>query len=377
MTFTTLPATLMRGGTSKGLFFRADQLPDDPARVQALMIRALGSPDPYGGQLDGLGTGISSTSKIVIIGPSQQPGCHVDYLFGHVAIADALVDWSGNCGNLSAAVPVFALMQQLVAGAPANGPVAVHIWQANIGKKIIAELQMQNGRPVWWGDYLLDGIAFSAAPIRLRFLDPAGGASGKLFPTGRPRDTLTLPDGSTLDATLIDAGNPTVFVRAADLGLRGDETGHALSAEQQQKLEWARCAGAVKMKLGPDADTIQRERPATPKISFLSPASQPGCALTARIVSMGRLHHAYTGTGAIALAAAAAINNTLVAELCGAPVRDQALTFAHAGGSQTLEAIVQRQGRSWQIAEVVMTRHARPLMQGTLYVPCTGEVGSK
>ena len=301
----------------------------------------------------------------------------MDYLFGHVAIADALVDWSGNCGNLSAAVPVFALMQQLVAGAPANGPVAVHIWQANIGKKIIAELQMQNGRPVWWGDYLLDGIAFSAAPIRLRFLDPAGGASGKLFPTGRPRDTLTLPDGSTLDATLIDAGNPTVFVRAADLGLRGDETGHALSAEQQQKLEWARCAGAVKMKLGPDADTIQRERPATPKISFLSPASQPGCALTARIVSMGRLHHAYTGTGAIALAAAAAINNTLVAELCGAPVRDQALTFAHAGGSQTLEAIVQRQGRSWQIAEVVMTRHARPLMQGTLYVPCTGEVGSK
>lgn len=377
MTFTTLPATLMRGGTSKGLFFRADQLPDDPARVQALMIRALGSPDPYGGQLDGLGTGISSTSKIVIIGPSQQPGCHVDYLFGHVAIADALVDWSGNCGNLSAAVPVFALMQQLVAGAPANGPVAVHIWQANIGKKIIAELQMQNGRPVWWGDYLLDGIAFSAGPIRLRFLDPAGGASGKLFPTGRPRDTLTLPDGSTLDATLIDAGNPTVFVRAADLGLRGDETGHVLSAEQQQKLEWARCAGAVKMKLGPDADTIQRERPATPKISFLSPASQPGCALTARIVSMGRLHHAYTGTGAIALAAAAAINNTLVAELCGAPVRDQALTFAHAGGSQTLEAIVQRQGRSWHIAEVVMTRHARPLMQGTLYVPCTGEVGSK
>ena len=377
MTFTTLPATLMRGGTSKGLFFRADQLPDDPARVQALMIRALGSPDPYGGQLDGLGTGISSTSKIVIIGPSQQPGCHVDYLFGHVAIADALVDWSGNCGNLSAAVPVFALMQQLVAGAPANGPVAVHIWQANIGKKIIAELTMQDGVPVWWGDYQLDGIAFPAAPIRLRFLDPAGGASGKLFPTGRPRDTLTLPDGSTLDATLIDAGNPTVFVRAADLGLRGDETGHALSAEQQQKLEWARCAGAVKMKLGPDADTIQRERPATPKISFLSPASQPGCALTARIVSMGRLHHAYTGTGAIALAAAAAINNTLVAELCGAPVRDQALTFAHAGGSQTLEAIVQRQGRSWQIAEVVMTRHARPLMQGTLYVPCTGEVGSK
>ncbi len=293
----------------------------------------------------------------------------MDYLFGHVAIADALVDWSGNCGNLNAAVPVFALMQQLVAGAPANGPVAVHIWQANIGKKIIAELTMQDGAPVWWGDYQLDGIAFPAAPIRLRFLDPAGGASGKLFPTGRPRDTLTLPDGSTLEATLIDAGNPTVFVRAADLGLRGDETGHALSAEQQQKLEWARCAGAVMMKLGPDIDTIQRERPATPKISFLSPASQPGCALTARIVSMGRLHHAYTGTGAIALAAAAAIKNTLAAELCGAPVRGQPFSFAHAGGSQTLEAIVQRHGRSWQVSEVVMTRHARPLMQGTLYIP--------
>jgi 2-methylaconitate cis-trans-isomerase PrpF len=369
MNFTTLPATLMRGGTSKGLFFRADQLPDNPAQVQALLVRALGSPDPYGSQLDGLGTGISSTSKIVIIGPSQQPGCHVDYLFGHVAIADGLVDWSGNCGNLSAAVPVFALMQHMVAGAPANGPVAVHIWQANIGKKIIAELHMQDGLPVWWGDYHLDGIAFPAAAIRVRFLDPAGGASGKLFPTGRPHDTLTLPDGSTLEATLIDAGNPTVFVRAADLGLRGDETGHALSAEQQQKLEWARCAGAVMMKLGPDADTIHRERPATPKISFLSPASQPGCALTARIVSMGRLHHAYTGTGAIALAAAAAIKHTLAAELCGAPVRGQPFTFAHASGSQTLEAIMQRHGRSWKVEEVAMTRHARPLMQGTLYIP--------
>lgn len=369
MSYRTLPVTLMRGGTSKGLFFRMDALPTDTPTRERLLLRALGSPDPYGKQIDGLGTGISTTSKAVLIGPSNQPDCDIDYLFGHVAIADALVDWSGNCGNLSAAVPLFALQQGMVAGAATNGPVSVRIWQANIGKRIIAELEMQDGEPVWWGGYRIDGVPFPGAPIRLRFLDPAGGASGQLFPSGQACELLTLPDGQQLAATLIDAGNPTLFVRAADFGLHGEERGEELDATALKRLEWARCAGAVRMGLGSDPQQISRERPATPKISFLSPTRSADCALTARILSMGRLHHAYTGTGAIALAAAAAIDGTLVAELCGGSWRDQPLCFAHASGSQTLSAVVNGKDSHWHIAEVSMTRTARPLLSGTLYVP--------
>lgn len=362
-----LPATLMRGGTSKGLFFRADALPDDPELCQQLLLRAIGSPDPYGRQIDGLGTGISSTSKVVILSASSREDCHIDYLFGHVAIADALIDWSGNCGNLSAAVPVFALLEKLAT--PADGRAEVHIWQANIGKKIVAELDVRHGQPVWAGDFSIDGVAFPAAPITLRFLDPAGGSAGKLFPTGKRTDVLALPDGGEIAATLIDAGNPTVFVAAADLGLRGDETAAELDDAMLATLEHLRASGAVAMGLSPDLDTASRERPATPKISFLSPPRAEGRHLEARILSMGKLHHAYTGTGAIALAVAASLPDTVASQVIGKVLKKEALSFAHASGGQELQAVVKRHGRGWRVEEVVMVRSARPLMAGEVYVP--------
>jgi len=361
-----LKSTLMRGGTSKGLFFASHQLPDDPALLERLFIRALGSPDPYGKQIDGVGTGISTTSKVAIVGPSARPDCDIDYLFGHVAIGEAKVDWSGSCGNLTAAVPLFALMERLLP--VKNGMAEVRIWQANIGKKIVATLEVRDGEPLWVGDYCIDGVAFPGAPVTLRFIDPAGGASGKLLPTGKVCDALALPNGSRIAATLIDAGNPTVFVRAADLGLTGFETAEQLSADTLARLEALRAAGALAMGL---VDSLEAAvaRPATPKISFVGEARDEGCALNGRILSMGKLHHAYTGTGAIALAAAAAIKGTVVAEAIGQPWRGKPLTFSHASGRQTLEALVSRQGRSWHIDEVVMTRTARPLMRGEVFVP--------
>lgn len=366
-TLHSLKATLMRGGTSKGLFFRADSLPADPEVRDRLLLRAIGSPDPYGQQIDGLGTGISSTSKIVILSPSQRPDCDVDYLFGHVAIGEPLIDWSGNCGNLTAAVPLFAVSSGLVAP-DKDGPFTVHIWQANIGKRIRAEIDIERGQAVWHGDYPIDGVAFPGAPIKLHFLDPAGGNSGALFPTGRTCDTLRLPDGSELAATLIDAGNPMVFVRAADLGLSGFETATDLSAATRQTLEWARAAGAVAMGLARDVASATRERPATPKISFLSPPREAGADLNGRILSMGRLHHAFTGTGAIALAAACAIEGTLASEEASGVIRGRQLSFSHASGGQSLEARVSQSDAEWRVDEVVMTRTARPLMSGEVWV---------
>jgi len=361
-----LQSTLMRGGTSKGLFFASHHLPDEPALLERLFIRALGSPDPYGKQIDGLGTGVSTTSKVAIIGPSARPDCDIDYLFGHVAIGDARVDWSGSCGNLTAAVPLFALMERLLP--VKNGLAEVRIWQANIGKKIVATLEVRDGEPVWVGDTRIDGVAFPGAPVTLRFIDPAGGASGKLFPSGRVCDELALPDGRRIAATLIDAGNPTAFVRAAELGLTGFETAEQLTAEQLAVLEQLRIAGTVAMGLA-DSPEAAAARQATPKISFVGTARDEGCQLNGRILSMGRLHHAYTGTGAIALAAAAAIKGTIVAEAIGQPWRGKPICFSHASGRQTLEALVSREGRGWRIDEVVMTRTARPLMRGEVFVP--------
>lgn len=359
-----LKATLMRGGTSKGLFFRSDALPEDPDLIQALLLRAIGSPDPYGKQMDGLGTGISSTSKVAIIAPSSRDDCDVDYLFGHVSIGQAHIDWSGSCGNLTAAVPLFAVQEKLAQ--VTDGKVEVRIWQANIGKRIVAELEVKNGEPVWAGDFRIDGVAFPGAPITLRFLDPAGGASGQLFPTGQRAEMLSLPDGQEIRATLIDAGNPTVFVVAEELRLGGSETAEQLSAETLGQLEHLRTQAAVRMGL---AETLEQAAPAIPKISFVSRASVDGTQLNARILSMGRLHHAYTGTGAIALAVAASLKDTVVAGLLKQPLRGKALTFSHASGQQTLQAKLVKQGRGQQVAEVVMQRTARPLMTGEVFVP--------
>jgi hypothetical protein len=367
-----LKATLMRGGTSKGLFFRSDALPDDPKLIQALLLRAIGSPDPYGKQMDGLGTGISSTSKVAIIAPSSRDDCDVDYLFGHVSIGQAHIDWSGSCGNLTAAVPLFAVQEQLVP--VKDGKVEIRIWQANIGKRIVAELEVKDGEPVWTGDFHIDGVAFPGAPITLRFLDPAGGASGKLFPTGQRSEILNLANGDKVRATLIDAGNPTVFIEASALQLLGSETPEELTPATLASLEHLRAQAAVKMGLAESIETATQEQPAIPKISFISPASVAGTQLNARILSMGKLHHAYTGTGAIALAAAAGFKDTVVAGMLSQPLRGKALTFSHASGQQTLQAKLVRQGRGHQVTEVVMQRTARPLMVGEVLVPLAEKV---
>ncbi|OHX10750.1 hypothetical protein BI347_19745 [Chromobacterium sphagni] len=365
--FYRLPATLMRGGTSKGLFIRADALPEDTELWQTMLLRAIGSPDPYGQQMDGLGTGFAGSSKVVILSPSRRDDCDIDCLFGHAAISEARMNWSGNCGNLSAAVPLFAVMEKLVR--PEDGVATIAIWQANVGKRILAELEIFDGQPVWQGDFFIDGVAFPGAPIRLRFLDPAGGSSGELFPSGRLIDELRLPDGSHVEATLVDAGNPTVFVRARDFGLKGCETAAQIALATLRRLELARATAAVAMGLAEDIFAAERERPAIPRISFLSASGEPDCQLNARILSMDRVHHAYTGTGAIALACACAAEGTLPAELAGGAVRGMPLTFSHASGRQTLEAVLGRDELGWSISEVVMTRTARPLMRGEAYIP--------
>ncbi|KUM05531.1 hypothetical protein KIF53_09715 [Chromobacterium subtsugae] len=362
-----LPAMLMRGGTSKGLFIRADSLPEDTEQWEAMLLRALGSPDPYGLQMDGLGTGLASSSKVMILSPSRRDDCDIDCLFGHASIADARIDWSGNCGNLSAAAPLFAMLENMAR--PADGVATIAIWQANVGKRILAELEVFDGQPVWQGDFFIDGVSFPGAPIRLRFLDPCGVSSGELFPSGRLMDELKLPDGSHIEATLVDAGNPTVFVRARDFGLSGREPAGPMPLATLRRLELARATAAVAMGLAEDIFAAERERPAFPRISFLSAAADAECQLNARLLSMDRVHHAYSGTGAIALACACAVDGTLPAELAGGAVRGMPLTFSHASGKQTLEAVLGRAELGWSVSEVVMTRTARPLMRGEVYIP--------
>ncbi|QND85547.1 2-methylaconitate isomerase [Chromobacterium vaccinii] len=361
-----LPATLMRGGTSKGLFIRADALPDDTEQWQSLLLRAIGSPDPYGRQTDGLGNGTTRSSKVVIVSPSRRDDCDVDALFGHVFTDEARIDWSGNCGNLAAAVPLFAVMEKLAR--PEDGVATIAIWQANVGKRILAELEIFEGQAVWQGDFLIDGVAFPGAPIRLRYLDPAGDCS-EMFPTGLLMDKLKLPDGSQVDATLIDAGNPTLFVRARDFGLKGRETAAEIDPGIMRRLEMARAAATVAIGLADDIFAAGREYPATPKISFLSQDGDPDCALHARALSMGKLHPAYPGTDAIALACACATEGTLPAELAGGPVRGMPLTFSHPSGRLTLEAVLGLDSLGWKVDEVVLTRTARPLMRGEVFIP--------
>ncbi|UTH73865.1 PrpF domain-containing protein [Chromobacterium sp. IIBBL 290-4] len=362
-----LPATLMRGGTSKGLFVRADALPEDTERWEAMLLRAIGSPDPNRLLLDGLGHGRPGSSKVVILSPSRREDCDVDCLFAHVAPDVPRIDWSGHCGNLSAAIPLFAAMENMIQ--PQDGVATVSIWQANVGKRILAELEIFNGEPVWQGDFLIDGITFPGAPIRLRFLDPAGSRCGELYPSGRLIEELMLPDGSRVEATLIDAGNPTAFVQAKDFGLSGHETQLDIPRQSLQRLALARASAAVAMGLAKDIFEADRESPASPRISILAPGIEGETHLHARILSGHRLHDAFSGTGAIALACACATEGTLPARLAGGAVRGQALTFSHGKGLQTLEAVLGLDTMGWKIDEVVMTRTARPLMRGEVYIP--------
>jgi len=381
-----IPAVYMRGGTSKGVFFLADDLPADPQERDRILMRTIGSPDRYGRHIDGMGGATSSTSKVVILSKSKQAGCDVDYLFGQVAIDRPLVDWSGNCGNLSAAVGPFAISSGLVA-APTDGTAMVRIWQANIKKRIVSHVPMAGGEVEELGDFQLDGVAFPAAEVQLEFLDPAddeaeqGGEGGPTFPTGNHIDMLDVPGVGKVEATLINAGNPTVFVDASRLGFKGTELQGDVNGDKAvlAKVEAVRAAGSVAMGDAATAEEATAKRPHTPKLAYVAkPATYTASDgrtvdarsidLLARIFSMGALHHAMTGTGAVAIAAAAAIPGTLVHRV--SPVgADGRVRFGHPSGTLRVGAEVARDGNHWSVTKVMMSRSARRLMEGWVRVP--------
>ena len=386
-----IPATYMRGGTSKGVFFRLQDLPEaaqKPGAVRdALLLRVIGSPDPYGKQTDGMGGATSSTSKTVIVSRSQQPEHDVDYLFGQVSIDKPFVDWSGNCGNLSAAVGPFAIEAGLIdkSQLPEDGIATVRIWQANIGKTIIAKVPMHGGAVQELGDFELDGVTFPAAEVQIEFLDPADG-EGALFPTGNTVDELEVPTdiapSGKLSATLINAGIPTIFVNAEDIGYTGTELQEAINSDEQAlaRFENLRAIGAVKMSLiGHVEEAVSRQH--TPKVAFVAPPSaytaSSGKAIGAgdidllvRALSMGKLHHAMMGTAAVAIGTAAAIPGTLVNLAAGGGERD-AVTFGHPSGTLKVGAAAQQQNGQWQVTKAIMSRSARTLMTGAVHVPAS------
>jgi 2-methylaconitate isomerase len=377
-----IPAVYMRGGTSKGVFFLADDLPSDSRERDRILMRVIGSPDRYGKHTDGMGGATSSTSKVVILSKSKRADSDVDYLFGQVAIDRPLVDWSGNCGNLSAAVGPCAIGMGLVA-APADGLATVRIWQANISKKIVNHVPMSGGEVQELGDFQLDGVAFPAAEVQLEFLDPAddGGDAGATFPTGNHIDLLDVPGVGKIEATLINAGNPTVFVDAAALGFKGTELQGDINGDKALlgRVEAVRALGAVAMGDAATPEEATATRQHTPKLAFVAKpagyAASDGRAvetgsidLLARIFSMGVLHHAMTGTGAVAIAAAAAIPGTVVHRV--APVgADGRVRFGHPSGTLKVGAEVHKDGNHWTVTKVLMSRSARRLMEGWVRVP--------
>jgi probable AcnD-accessory protein PrpF len=386
MTQRKIPAVYMRGGTSKGLFFHAGVLPAEPELRDRILLRAIGSPDPYGKHIDGMGGATSSTSKVVIVSRSDRLDCDVEYRFGQVAIDGPVIDWSGNCGNLTTAVGPFAISEGLFP-ASREGTAVVRLWQANIGKRIIAHVPVHNGEVVEEGDFELDGVTFPAAEIRLEFLDPGGGAGdadGPMFPTGRPVDTLDVPEAGRFEATLINAGNPTIFVEARTLGLSGVElqdevNGHVVLLARCERI---RSHAAVRMGLSASAAEATRQRPHTPKLAFVAPprdyTASSGKAvaagaidLTARILSMGKLHHAMTGTGAVALAAAAAVPGTIVDRVRNGRSTDGRVRFGHPSGTLSVGAQAELRDGVWSVTRVTMSRTARRLMEGAICVPAS------
>ncbi|BDN92890.1 putative methylaconitate Delta-isomerase PrpF [Aeromonas caviae] len=387
-----IPATYLRGGTSKGVFFRLSDLPErcqqpGPAR-DAFFLRVIGSPDPYGAHMDGMGGATSSTAKCVILSKSQQPDHDVDYLYGQVAIDKAFVDWSGNCGNLSTGAGAFAIHAGLVdpSRIPESGTCEVRIWQANISKTILAHVPVTNGQVQETGDFELDGVTFPAAEIVLEFLDPSdeGEDGGALFPTGNLVDDLEVPDSvvksGTLKATLISAGIPTVFVNAEDIGYEGTELREQINTDPEAlaRFEAIRVAGALRMgliKRPEEAATRQH----TPKIAFVAPAKDYRTAsgkeiitgeidLLVRALSMGKLHHAMMGTCAVAIGTAAAIPGTLVNLAAGGGERE-AVRFGHPSGTLRVGAQAEQVAGQWTVTKALMSRSARILMEGWVRVP--------
>lgn len=386
-----IPATYMRGGTSKGVFFRLEDLPEE-ARVPGeardrLFQRVIGSPDPYAAQIDGIGSATSSTSKCVILSPSTQPDHDVDYLYGQVSIDTDFVDWSGNCGNLSTAAGAFAIHAGYVDPASAeNGICAVRVWQANIGKTIIARVPVSDGQVQETGDFELDGVTYPAAEIVLEFIDPAddNGGGASMFPTGNLVDTLDVPEslvaGGRLDATLINAGIPTIFVRAKDIGYTGTELRETINSDAAAlaRFEALRTIGALKMGLIKTPEEAAK-RQHTPKIAFVaSPVDHRTSSgkemlageidLLVRALSMGQLHHAMMGTASVAIATATAVPGTIVNEAAGGGARTQ-VRFGHPSGSLRVGAEAKLVDGQWTVTKAVMSRSARILMEGWARVP--------
>jgi probable AcnD-accessory protein PrpF len=385
-----IPATYIRGGTSKGVFFRLEDLPTaaqvSGAARDALLMRVIGSPDPYAKHTDGMGGATSSTSKCVIVSPSTQPGHDVDYLYGQVSIDTAFVDWSGNCGNLSTAVGPFAIMSGFIdrSRLPWDGVFPVRVWQANIGKTIVVHVPIADGEVQETGDFELDGVTFPAAEIVLEFLDPADEGEGEggtsMFPTGNLVDALDVPGVGVLDVTMINAGIPTVFVRAADIGYTGSELQEGINGDPKAlaMFEAIRAHGAVRMGLIADVSEASK-RQHTPKVAFVAPPADYVASsgkriaageidLRVRALSMGKLHHAMMGTAAVAIGTAAAIPGTLVSEAAGGGARG-AVRFGHPSGTLRVGAEAARVDGQWVVRKAVMSRSARVLMEGAVRVP--------
>ena len=385
-----IPATYMRGGTSKGVFFRLQDLPErcrQPGEARdKLLLRVIGSPDPYGKQIDGMGGATSSTSKTVILAKSTRPDHDVDYLFGQVSIDKAFVDWSGNCGNLSAAVGPFAIANGLVdpSRVPKNGMATVRIWQANINKSIVAHVPITDGVVQETGDFELDGVTFPAAEVQLEFIDPAdegeGDAGGSMFPTGKLVDDLEVPGVGTFKATMINAGIPTIFVNAADIGYTGTELQDAINSDAKAlaRFETIRAYGAVRMGLIKHIDEAAK-RQHTPKVAFVAPPKDYTASsgksvrssdvdLLVRALSMGKLHHAMMGTAAVAIGTAAAITGTLVNLAAGGGERS-AVRFGHPSGTLRVGAQASQVDGEWTVTKAIMSRSARVLMEGSVRVP--------
>ena len=384
-----VPATYMRGGTSKGVFFRLQDLPPaaqkpGPAR-DALLLRVVGSPDPYGKHTDGMGGATSSTSKVVILSRSSREGHDIDYLFGQASIDSPFIDWSGNCGNLTSAVGPFAITNGLMDAAklPEDGLATVRIWQANIGKTIVAHVPMAGGAVQDTGEFELDGVTFPAAEIQLEFMNPADdedGDGGALFPTGNLVDELDVPGVGVLAATMINAGIPTVFLEASALGYTGTELQDHINSDAKAlaTFETIRAHAAVKMGLISDpAEAAKRQH--TPKIAFVAPPASYTASsgrhieaaeidLLVRALSMGKLHHAMMGTAAVAIGTAAAIPGTLVNQAAGGGIRN-AVRFGHPSGTLRVGAEAQQQNEQWQVTKAIMSRSARVLMEGWVRVP--------
>jgi probable AcnD-accessory protein PrpF len=384
-----VPATYMRGGTSKGVFFRLQDMPPATqvpgAARDALLMRVIGSPDPYGKQTDGMGAATSSTSKTVILAKSIRPDHDVDYLFGQVSIDKPFIDWSGNCGNLSAAVGPFSISNGLVdpSRIPQNGLATIRIWQANIGKTIISHVQMTDGAVQETGDFELDGVTFPAAEVQLEFMDPAAeeeGGGGAMFPTGNLVDDLVVPDVGTLKATMINAGIPTIFINAEAIGYKGTELQDDINSDPKalDMFEKIRAYGALRMGLISHLEEATK-RQHTPKVAFVAkPAdyvASSGKKIVAsdinvlvRAMSMGKLHHAMMGTAAVAIGTAAAIPGTLVNLAAGGGSLD-AVRFGHPSGTLRVGAQASQVDGEWQVTKAIMSRSARVLMEGWVRIP--------